>query len=54
VPPAVVSYWQAIGRIKEPAVFPPEATVDPESFVIEMDKRKIRVEEHFTEGKKFY
>jgi hypothetical protein len=54
VPPAVVSYWQGTGRIKEPGVFPPEATVDPEPFFVEMGKRKIRVEEHFTKTKKFY
>jgi len=54
VPPAVVSYWQGIGKIKEPGVFPAEATVDPEPFFVEMGKRKIRVEEHFTETKKFY
>jgi saccharopine dehydrogenase-like NADP-dependent oxidoreductase len=54
VPPAVVSHWQATGKIKEPGVFPPEATVDPEPFFIEMGKRKIRVEEQFTETKRFY
>jgi saccharopine dehydrogenase-like NADP-dependent oxidoreductase len=54
VPPAVVSEWQATGKIKKPGVFPPEATVDPEPFFKEMGKRKIRVEEHFTETKKFY
>jgi len=54
VPPAVVSYWQGTGKIKEPGVFPPEATVDPEPFFVEMGKRKIRVEEHSTETKKFY
>jgi len=54
VPPAVVSQWQATGKIKEPGVFPPEATVNPEPFFIEMGKRKIRVDEQFTETKKFY
>lgn len=54
VPPAVVSQWQATGKIKDPGVFPAEATVDPEPFFIEMGKRKIRVAEHFTETKKFY
>jgi saccharopine dehydrogenase-like NADP-dependent oxidoreductase len=54
VPPAVVSHWQAIGKIKAPGVFPPESTIDPEAFFQEMGKRKIRVEEHFTETKKFY
>jgi len=54
VPPAVVSHWQATGKIKEPGVFPPEATVNPQPFFIEMGKRKILVEEHSTETKKFY
>ena len=54
VPPAVVSFWQGTGKIKESGVFPPEATVDPEPFFVEMGKRKIRVEEQFTETKKFY
>jgi lysine 6-dehydrogenase len=54
VPPAVVSAWQSNGKIKEPGVFPAEATVDPEPFFVEMGKRKIRVEEQFTETKKFY
>ena len=54
VPPAVVSAWQSKGKIKEPGVFPAEATVDPEPFFVEMGKRKIRVEENFTETKKFY
>jgi saccharopine dehydrogenase-like NADP-dependent oxidoreductase len=54
VPPAVVSQWQSTGKIKEPGVFPPEATVDPEPFFIEMGKRKIRVEEQFTETRRFY
>ena len=54
VPPTVISHWQGTGKINEPGVFPPEATVDPEPFFIEMGKRKIRVEEHLTETKKFY
>ena len=54
VPPAVVSHWQGTGKIKEPGVFPAEATVDPEPFFVEMGKRKIRVEEHATETKRFY
>jgi hypothetical protein len=54
VPPAVVSQWQATGKIKDLGVFPAEATVDPEPFFIEMGKRKIKVEEHFTETKRFY
>ena len=54
VPPAVVSHWQGTGKIKQPGVFPAEATVDPEPFFIEMGKRKIKVEEHSTETRKFY
>jgi len=54
VPPAVVSHWQGTGKIKDPGVFPAEATVAPEPFFVEMGRRKIRVEEHFTETKKFY
>jgi saccharopine dehydrogenase-like NADP-dependent oxidoreductase len=54
VPPAVISHWQATGKISEPGVFPPEATVDPEPFFLEMGKRKIRVEEQFTETRRFY
>jgi saccharopine dehydrogenase-like NADP-dependent oxidoreductase len=54
VPPAVVSHWQSTGKIKQPGVYPAEATVDPEAFFKEMGKRKIRAEEHFTETRKFY
>ena len=54
VPPSVVSQWQATGKIKDAGAFPPEATVDPVPFFFEMGKRKIRIEEHFTETKKFY
>jgi len=54
VPPAVVSHWQSIGKIKLPGVFPPESTIDPEAFFKEMGKRKIRVEEHLTETRKLY
>jgi hypothetical protein len=50
----VVSHWQSTGKIKLPGVFPPESTIDPEAFFKEMGKRKIRVEEHFTETRKFY
>ena len=53
VPPSVVSQWQATGKIKDAGAFPPEATVDPVPFFFEMGKRKIRIEEHFTETKKF-
>lgn len=54
VPPSVVSQWQATKRIKNVGVFPAEATVDPIPFFQEVGKRKIRVEEHFTETRKFY
>jgi lysine 6-dehydrogenase len=54
VPPSVVSQWQATGQIKNAGVFPPEAVVDPVPFFSEIGKRKIRVEEHFTETRKFY
>jgi saccharopine dehydrogenase (NAD+, L-lysine-forming) len=54
VPPSIVSYWQATGKIRSAGVFPPEAVVDPVPFFLEAGKRKIRVEEHFTETRKFY
>jgi len=54
VPPSVVSQWQATGKIRKTGVFPAEATVDPTPFFIEVGKREIRVEEHFTETRKFY
>ena len=54
VPPSVVSEWQATGKIKEPGVFPAEAVVDPIPFFIEVGKRRIRVEEHQTETRRFY
>jgi saccharopine dehydrogenase-like NADP-dependent oxidoreductase len=54
VPPAIVSYWQMSGKIKEPGVFPAEATVDPEPFFRELGKRKINVEEHITTSTKYY
>lgn len=54
VPPSVVSQWQATGKIKNGGVFPAEASVDPIPFFQEVGKRKIRVEEHFTETRKFY
>jgi saccharopine dehydrogenase-like NADP-dependent oxidoreductase len=54
VPPSVVSEWQATGKIKEAGVFPAEAVVDPIPFFLEVGKRKIRVEEHSTETRKFY
>ncbi len=54
VPPSVVSEWQATGKIKETGVYPAEAVVDPEPFFIEVGKRKIRVEEHSTETRRFY
>jgi saccharopine dehydrogenase (NAD+, L-lysine-forming) len=54
VPPSVVSQWQASAKIKGAGVFPPEAVVDPEPFFLEMGKRKIKVDEQFTETRKFY
>lgn len=54
VPPSVVSEWQATGKIKEAGVFPAEAVVDPIPFFLEVGKRKIRVEEHSIESRKFY
>ena len=54
VPPVVVSHWQSIGKIRTPGVFPAESTVDPEPFFLEMGKRKINVQEHFTGTRKFY
>ncbi len=54
VPPSVVSEWQATGKIKEAGVFPAEAVVDPTPFFLEVGKRKIRVEEHSAETRKFY
>jgi len=54
VPPSLVSQWQATRKIKNPGVFPAEATVDPIPFFMEVGKRKIRVEEHFTETRRFY
>jgi len=54
VPPAIVSQWQATGKIKGAGVFPAEAVVDPLPFFVEAGKRKIRVEERFTEAKKYF
>lgn len=54
VPPSVVSQWQATQKIRSAGVFPAEAVVDPIPFFHEVSKRKIRVEEHFTETRKFY
>lgn len=54
VPPSVVSQWQATGKIKNAGVLPAEAAVDPIPFFHEVGKRKIKVEEHFTESRKFY
>jgi saccharopine dehydrogenase (NAD+, L-lysine-forming) len=54
VPPSVVSQWQATGKIKDAGVFPAEAVVDPIPFFLEVGKRRIRVEEHNTETRKFY
>jgi len=54
VPPSIVSHWQAIGKIRNAGVFPPEAVVDPVPFFTEAGKRKIRVEEQFVETTRFY
>ena len=54
VPPAIVSHWQLTGKIKEPGVFPAEATVDPEPFFRELGRRKIRVDEQITSTTRFY
>jgi len=54
VPPSVVSQWQANGKIKDAGVFPAEAVVDPIPFFQEVAKRKIRVEEHQIETRRFY
>jgi saccharopine dehydrogenase-like NADP-dependent oxidoreductase len=54
VPPAIVANWQHTKRIKEPGVFPAEATVDPWAFFKELGKRKIRVEEVITSTTKYY
>jgi saccharopine dehydrogenase-like NADP-dependent oxidoreductase len=54
VPPAIVSQWQMNGKIKEPGVFPAEATVDPEPFFKELGKRKIKVDEMITRSTKYH
>jgi len=54
VPPSIVSYWQMKKKIKEPGVFPAEATVDPEPFFEELGKRKIKVDEMITTSTKYY
>lgn len=54
VPPAIVSWWQGTGKIKEPGVYPAEVTVDPIPFFKELGKRKILVTEHFDEVTKYY
>lgn len=54
VPPAIVAHWQMAGKIKEPGVFPAEATVDPVPFFKELGKRKIKVEEQITTSTKYY
>jgi saccharopine dehydrogenase-like NADP-dependent oxidoreductase len=54
VPPAVVSLWQMKGKIREPGVFPAEATVDPEPFFKELGKRKIHVDEQITTMTKYH
>lgn len=54
VPPAIVSHWQMTKKIKEPGVFPAEATVEPEPFFRELGKRKICVDEVMTTTTKYY
>lgn len=54
VPPAIVAHWQRTKRIKEPGVFPAEATVEPEPFFKELGKRKICVDEQITTSTKYY
>jgi saccharopine dehydrogenase-like NADP-dependent oxidoreductase len=54
VPPALVSLWQMKGKIKEPGVFPAEATVNPELFFKELGKRKIHVDEQITTMTKYH
>lgn len=54
VPPSVISQWQGTGKIRAAGVFPPEAVVDAAPFFTEVAKRKIRIEEYFTETRKFY
>lgn len=54
VPPSIVAYWQNTKKIKEPGVFPAEATVDPIPFFKELGRRNINVDEHITTATKFY
>ncbi|MBN1678149.1 MAG: saccharopine dehydrogenase NADP-binding domain-containing protein [Candidatus Thermoplasmatota archaeon] len=54
VPPSIVAHWQHTKRIKEPGVFPAEATVEPEAFFKELGKRKILVDEQTTTTTKYY
>jgi len=54
VPPAIVANWQMTKKIKQPGVFPAEATVDPEAFFVELGKRKINVDEQITTMTKYY
>jgi len=54
VPPAIVAHWQHTKRIKEPGVFPAEATVEPEAFFKELGRRKILVDELTTTTTKYY
>jgi saccharopine dehydrogenase-like NADP-dependent oxidoreductase len=53
-PPAVAACWQSTDKIDKPGVYPPEVTIAPDEFFHEMGKRKIRVQEHFTETRRFY
>ena len=54
VPPAIVTYWQAMKKIKEPGVYPAEVTVEPIAFFKELGKRGINVTEHFDKVTKFF
>lgn len=54
VPPAIVAHWQKTGKIKEPGVFPAEATVEPFEFFRELGRRKIMVDELITTTNKYY
>ncbi|OGS42383.1 MAG: hypothetical protein A3K67_04645 [Euryarchaeota archaeon RBG_16_62_10] len=54
VPPSIVAHWQNSKRIKEPGVFPAEATVEPEPFFKELGKRKILVDEQTTSTVRYY
>ena len=44
IPPAVVAMQIARGELKNPGVNPPEALVEPDSFLAELAKRQVEVE----------